>query len=227
MAHVLRNFASVAYVVGPVALDEASSPTKAQTKASSYLPCKPDKFAICFYALVGWASVYTFALWDNGTSNSVNQTPAERFLRVFGKLWSSFNQFSLASRSRLRNACPVAFESTSMLWVLMIGLLYRSLAGASSNRRKTEDCKTVVYMDNYYTRHALERACAKFKDSRMKVTGTVKLNLLDKVNKPSVSEAIARIEKLGHGSWILVQVFTAVIHPDSKTQREKKKTKEF
>ena len=224
LGHVLRNFASVGYVVGPVALDEASCPTKARTKASSYLPSKPDKFAIRFYALVGWKSVYTFALWDNGTGNGLNQTPAERFMKVFGELWSSFNQFSQACKSRMRNACPVAFDSASMLWVLMIGLLYRSIAGAASHRRSNDSqVHTVVYMDNYYTRHALARACSDFTDNSMKVTGTVKMNLVDKVNKPSVIQATKDLEKLPRGSWILVQVYTAVIHPDSKIQKEKEK----
>ena len=221
MGHVFRNFASIAYIVGPVALDEASCPTKARTKASSYLPSKPDKFAIRFYSLVGWKSVYTFSIWDNGTGNTVKQTPAERFMKVFVELYATFNQFAQSSKSRLRNACAVPYDSTSMLWVLMVGLLYRSIIGASSSRpRKDAPLHNVVYMDNFYTRHALARACGDFMDNAMKTTGTVKLNLVDKVNKPVVVQGIKNLEKQERGSWILVQVHNGIIHPDGKTQRE-------
>ena len=224
MSHVLRNFTSVAYVVGPVALDEASCPTKAKTKASSYLPSKPDKFDIRFYALVGWASVYTFSIWDNGTGSTVNQTPAKRFLKVFGEVWSSFNQFTQSCKSRLQNACPVPYDSASMLWILMVGLLFRSITGTSSSRRNEEaTARTVVYMDNYYTRHALARACSEFTDNAVKVTGTVKMNLVDKVNKLAVAQAVKDLEKKERGSWILVRVYTGVIHPDNKLQKAREK----
>jgi hypothetical protein len=38
--------------VGVSALDENSCATKARTRAKTYLPSKPDKYAICFYAVV-------------------------------------------------------------------------------------------------------------------------------------------------------------------------------
>ena len=42
----------IAVPEGTVAFDEASVATKARTKAKSYNPIKPDKFAIRFYAVV-------------------------------------------------------------------------------------------------------------------------------------------------------------------------------
>jgi hypothetical protein len=44
---------SVAVPLGASVLDENSYPTKARTRAKTYSPNKPAKYAICFYAIVG------------------------------------------------------------------------------------------------------------------------------------------------------------------------------
>ena len=227
MSHILRNFSSVAQPVGPVALDEASCPTKAKTRASTYIPSKPDKFAIRFYAVVRWSYTYTFGLFDNGSGNMTSQTPADRYLKIFGELTSSFNQLCQATKSRIRNACPVAVDSASMLWVLMMGLLYRALIAANTVRPRESMPQTVVYMDNFYTRHSLARAIDEYTDGNIKVTGTVRLNLVDKVNKNNVTMAIKYLENKDRGSWVLVKAFTGVVHPDRSKQQAKEKTKEY
>ena len=83
---VLDNFqrrcAEVAVPIGPVTLDENTFPTKARTGAKTYLPSKPDKYGIRFYALTGWKSVYLFSMVDNGSGNKTGLTSAEYFLKV-------------------------------------------------------------------------------------------------------------------------------------------------
>lgn len=44
------------------AIDEATVATKARTRARTYIPSKPDKFGIRFYAVVEWRSLYVHAL---------------------------------------------------------------------------------------------------------------------------------------------------------------------
>ena len=226
-SHILRNFASVAQPIGPIALDEASCPTKARTRASTYIPSKPDKFAIRYYAVVGWTYTYTFGLWDNGSGSTVNQTPAEQFLKLFGELTCSFNQLCQATKSRIRNACPVAVDSASMLWVLMLGLLYRALVSAKSTRPREKIPPTIVYMDNFYTRHSLGRAIDEFTDGNIKITGTVRLNLVDKINKTNVTKAMKYLDGKPRGSWVLVKAFNAVVHPEKEKQKQKEKQKEY
>ncbi|POM72020.1 Hypothetical protein PHPALM_11339 [Phytophthora palmivora] len=51
---------------GVSSLDERSVRTRARTKTKPYTPLKPDKYAIRFYAIVGWDSLYIHSLWDNG-----------------------------------------------------------------------------------------------------------------------------------------------------------------
>ena len=227
MTHVLRHFTSVAQIVGPIALDEASCATKARTKASTYIPSKPDKLAIRFYAVVGWKYPYTFGLWDNGAGNAVNQTAAERYLKVFGELMPSFNQLCQAGKSRLRNACPIAVDTASMLWVLMLGLLYRTLITANAVRPRESVPKTNVYMDNFYTRYSLGKAISDYTDGNTKITGTVRLNLIDKVNKGNVSKAVKEVDNQERGCWMLMKAYSAAIHPDKKTQAAKEKEKEY
>jgi len=50
---VSKFFCKVAVPTGTSALDEASCRSKARNRAISYLPSKPDKFAIRFYCVVG------------------------------------------------------------------------------------------------------------------------------------------------------------------------------
>eukprot|EP00644_Phytophthora_capsici_P008482 jgi/Phyca11/111327/e_gw1.20.475.1 len=71
-------FAEIAVPYGVSSLDENGVQTKARTLAKSFMPLKPDKFAIRFYAVVGWASLYVHSIWDNGSGNTLPTTPAQR-----------------------------------------------------------------------------------------------------------------------------------------------------
>ncbi|ETP30017.1 hypothetical protein F442_20917 [Phytophthora nicotianae P10297] len=57
LRHIQRKFADVAIPYGVSSLDENSIRTKARTAAKSFIPTKPDKNAIRFYAVVGWESL--------------------------------------------------------------------------------------------------------------------------------------------------------------------------
>ncbi len=47
-----KPFAEIAVPVETCALDEASCRSKASNRANSFIPNKPDKFAICFIAML-------------------------------------------------------------------------------------------------------------------------------------------------------------------------------
>jgi hypothetical protein len=50
---------------GQIAFDEASARFKGRCRAVSYIPSKPDKFAIRFYASVCWKTLYVHSIVDN------------------------------------------------------------------------------------------------------------------------------------------------------------------
>eukprot|EP00644_Phytophthora_capsici_P010769 jgi/Phyca11/104158/e_gw1.9.687.1 len=52
--------------------------TKARSKARTYMPSKPDKYGVRFYAVVGWDSLYVHTFWDSSSGNSQTTTPAQR-----------------------------------------------------------------------------------------------------------------------------------------------------
>eukprot|EP00644_Phytophthora_capsici_P014966 jgi/Phyca11/128420/e_gw1.76.136.1 len=52
--------------------------TKARSKARTYMPSKPYKYGVRFYAVVGWDSLYVHSLWDNASGNTLPTAPAQR-----------------------------------------------------------------------------------------------------------------------------------------------------
>ena len=90
--------------------------------------------------------------------------------------------------------------------------------------------RKVVFTDSYYTRHylgklpflfgflltnvllsfAAGRAILQMTGNKMKLTGTVKMNLVDPVNKVSLSMAKDVIDKLERGEWALVPAYDAI-----------------
>ncbi|EGZ25112.1 hypothetical protein PHYSODRAFT_434171, partial [Phytophthora sojae] len=60
--------------------------TKARSRARTYMPSKPDKYGLRFYAVVGWDALYVHSLWDNGSGNATRSTPAERYTELFPSL---------------------------------------------------------------------------------------------------------------------------------------------
>ncbi|KAL7579203.1 hypothetical protein ACA910_011371 [Epithemia clementina (nom. ined.)] len=144
-SQVFRNFATVAFPVGVAFLDKASCQSKSRNRGKTYCPNKPDKFAFRFYSLNGWKYVYTFVIWDNGTGNSTPNSSADRFLSMFGELILAYNHFSTQVGSKIRDACAIPANNTSMLWVLMFGLLFRQIyANRLANTTAKQDPKKAV-----------------------------------------------------------------------------------
>lgn len=79
----LQRCQQVAVPLYATSLDENSCRTKARTKAKSYLPTKPDKFAIRFYCVVDWKTLYLHSFFDNGSGNTMPTTIVRRVLDIF------------------------------------------------------------------------------------------------------------------------------------------------
>ena len=92
-------------------IDEASVKTKARTRARSYMPKKPDKFAIRFYCIVEWKTLYVHSLWDSGSGNWVRHNEYERYLQVFPELRTATYDVDESRASR---------TPAQQLWTAMI-----------------------------------------------------------------------------------------------------------
>lgn len=90
--HFMKNAAKIAVPIGTSALDENTARTKARSRAKSYLPSKPDKYGIRFYAVVGSKHVYLSSISDNGSGNHTNISQPQMYCRVFRELRTSYNQ---------------------------------------------------------------------------------------------------------------------------------------
>jgi hypothetical protein len=162
LEHLQRNCAYVAVPKSCSALDENSAAYKGRSKARSYMPSKPDKYAIRFYAVVGSGKgLYLHSIHDNGRGNSSATTPASRFSSVFPEM-----------RTPLRNAllqfnttyeCGIKLDSASALWLSMICQQTQKSPSPSGRR--------IVVMDNFYTRHTLAVAAQILTDGEVKVIG--------------------------------------------------------
>ncbi|GMF35134.1 unnamed protein product [Phytophthora fragariaefolia] len=115
MEHVQSKFAQIAVPYGTSSLDENSVRTKARTRAKSFIPSKPDKHAIRFYAVVARKSLYVHTIWDNGSGNFSKMTPAARYTKIFPSLATPLG------RVLDDPDIPVDKKGASVLWVAMMG----------------------------------------------------------------------------------------------------------
>ena len=82
----LRNAADIAVPVGCSSLDENGAACSARCAAVSYLPSKPDPYAIRFYATTSSGkSVYCHSMWHNGRGNTTEIPPPSNFVQCFRK----------------------------------------------------------------------------------------------------------------------------------------------
>ena len=79
----IRRIVSVAVPLGSSVFDEATMGTKARTRALTYIPNKPEKYGIRFYALLGHKYQYIFSLFDNSSGHSNTIPPALRYVDLF------------------------------------------------------------------------------------------------------------------------------------------------
>ena len=58
---------------------------------------------------------------------------------------------------------------------------------------ENKGCKQWIFTDNFYTRHVLAKKILQFSDQEICMTGTVRFNLVDAINRPALKEAIDTI----------------------------------
>ncbi|ETL86097.1 hypothetical protein L917_14450, partial [Phytophthora nicotianae] len=78
------------------------------------------------------------------------------------------------------------------------------MAGHQSQALRSPTGRRLVVSDNSYTRHTFAHALQMFTDGETHLLGTVRINLVDKWNKPGVAAAIQRVDKGARGGWELV-----------------------
>ncbi|KAJ8576893.1 hypothetical protein ON010_g2316 [Phytophthora cinnamomi] len=202
LEHFQRKFASIAVPIGVSILDEIGVCTKARTMAKSFMPLKPDKFAIRFYAIVGWRSLYVHSLWDNGTGNTMPTTALQRYTQIFPSLREP-------SRSTLeRNDVQIEPESATALWLAMIAHQAKS--------HRTD--RRLVVSDNFYTRHKLAKARLSMTDGSVRMLGTSRRDWVGHLNMGAVTDSIERVGQMPRGSWELVAAVDSF--DDSKKAKE-------
>ncbi|KAG6949771.1 hypothetical protein JG687_00014642 [Phytophthora cactorum] len=176
--------------IGVSSIDAMTVRTKARTRARTFMPSKPDKYSVRFYAVVGWSSLYVHSLWDNSSGNTMPSTPAERYTGLFPILRTPLYNTLRADEVTLEQ------ESAIALWITMAGYQTRAMRSPTGHR--------LVVSDNFYTHHTFAQALLKFTDGEMHLLGTVRINLVDKWNKPVVSVAVTRADGGPRGGWGLV-----------------------
>lgn len=86
-----KNCSKVAVPAGCSALDKNSAGASARSHAISYIPSKPDKYAVRFYSVVA-SSVYCSSMWNNGSGNTTGICPAQTFCAVFPAMRAAYNK---------------------------------------------------------------------------------------------------------------------------------------
>ncbi|GMF49486.1 unnamed protein product [Phytophthora fragariaefolia] len=184
------DFAAIAVPIGAVSLDENTVRTKARSSAKTYMPSKPDKYGVRFYSVVGWKSLYTYSVWDNGSGNRIRATAAERYVDVFPALRTAM------FRTLERDEIPTKRKDASALWVAMCGHLTKTHPDPNQHR--------LLVCDNFYTRHNFAKTVMEFTDGEMKMLGTVRIALQGKWVAKELEAAKARMDTAERESWELV-----------------------
>ena len=199
--HFYKRCANVATPLGPVALDENGASTKARSSAKSYLPNKPDKYAIRFYSVVSNTFLYLFSMFDNNRGNSTGMNPVDRYAYVHRELKrvvsSKFNDKSKTKPG------DISRDSASALWATQLAHMTMKAPMSDVN---IEDKSRRIFTDNFYTRHALGEKMKEL-SNELKLCGTVRLNFVDEVNKVNVTKGIEMMRNAKRGDWVLVPAF--------------------
>jgi hypothetical protein len=85
----------VAVPVGVLGLDENSCTTKAHTRAKTYLPSKPDKYAIHFYAVIEHKYANLSSMFDNRAGNKTGVMVVQDYCRLFHSLWMPYYKVAI------------------------------------------------------------------------------------------------------------------------------------
>jgi hypothetical protein len=173
------------------ALDEASVQTKARTAAKSFISNKPDKYAICFYAMVGSHNTYLSSLIDSRSGNKTGVSGPDEYCIIFKVMHSVYTY--------LKHLKLVEEGSASALWILQMAHQTKLHPDPSGKR--------IFFTDNYYNRHILALALKLVTDGEACITGTVKFTNINSTNQTYVSAAIKELKDAERGSWILVHAY--------------------
>ena len=131
---------------------------------------------------------------DNGSGNRIKTPPASNYCQLFPTLRITYQQkFVLDDKS------PIPAEKPSALLCLQLAHMHHTF--------ELPEGKRVVFMDNFYTRHALGKQFKSLTNSEIRIIGTVRMNFVDKLNKPNGEKAYDMEGKMVHGSWLLIQCF--------------------
>jgi len=191
----MKKSATVAVPLGVSALDENSCPTKARTKAKTYSPNKPAKYAIRFYAVVGHKYCYLSAMADNRAGNTTGIAAVYEYFRLFRNMRTPYNQIIAPDKSKDSLA-----ETPSALWITMMAHQVKTYQQPNGGKR-------YFFCDNYYTRHTIAKTLLQFTDGKAHIIGTVKFTNVDGTNRYYLSRAIETLKDASRGSWAVVQVF--------------------
>ena len=201
---IAKSFSDIAVPLGTSALDEASCRSKARNRAISFIPNKPDKFAIRFYCVVGSSGPYIHSIFDNGRGNTSPMCQVERFNHVH-KIFGHILNNEFGSNSIIEKT------SASALWLCQ--LLHQSKIIRPQNTYRVSFC------DNFYTRPRLAEKLFNLSDGGIKMTGTCKYSNIDGINRPVILECMAILKDKPRGSWVLGRSYSFCKSYDATRKR--------
>lgn len=185
-----RSAANIAVPTGVQTFDEISVRCSARTMAKTYMPNKPIKYGIRFYAIIGNPSMYIHSIYDNNSGSRIGMSPADaycsliRFLR--GVAMRKFDQ-KMDKR-----------DSASALRCLQI---------AHQTQPSPQRTGRLLVTDNFYTRHLLAKQIQQLTDNEVNLLGTVRFNNIDSLKSKNVKDAVETLKRkyVPRGHWYLCQ----------------------
>ena len=196
--HFLRQCVKFCVPGRVSSLDENSVRCSGRCRAvTSYIPMKPEKFAIRFYGIVCWRSLYLFSLFDNSAGLRSPLPPVARYNALHSIMKTPIEKAFDATK-RMQSA--IKKDSPGALWAAQCAHMEKLAQTQTKGNR-------LVIMDNYYTRHALAKFLRELTDQKVRVIGTVKLTNVDALNTRNLEEACALLKNAPRGSWKLVAVY--------------------
>ena len=210
--HFMRMCASYCVPGRVASLDENGVRCTGRCRAVSYIPIKPDKFAIRFYAIVCWDSLYIFSLFDNSAGLRSPLSPVARYSALHPIIRTP------VVNVLKQEDCSIKENSASALWMAQCAHMEKLSQTTSEGNR-------LVFMDNFYTRHALANALSMVTDGKVRIVGTIKLSNVDAMNTSNIQDACAQLKDAPRGSWRLVAAYNppADIEEQRKTYNKEKR----
>ena len=164
-------------------------------------PNQQSEYGIQTYCIVGAREMYCHSIWDNGSGNKLPSSPGERYTQLFYDLNPAFDRGYMDDPAG--KVSGVVKNSPSALWSLQ--MLHQT------QKQPDPLGKRNIFMDNFYKGHTLAEKVKALSNDEICISGTCHLNVIDKVNKVGVKQAIDLLRDKQRGSWALVHVFNAPI----------------